>query len=163
MKDRIGLILNSAAFRTMKLFIFCILLNFTQARFGDRVISMFYPEVNSRSTSRSKCSQPCQRFPYKIKLDKVLLLGGTSPEYLPFILSDQADENGEIDIGQCVGNCRPTIAGELIASHSKIACMPVEYGDIKTKIVTENIIQQGPTIEGLAITSCACSEITTCD
>ena len=147
----------------MKIFILYSLMNLTQARFGQRVISMFYPEVNSRSTPRSKCSQPCQRVPYKIKLDKALLLGGTSSEYLSFILSDQADENGEIDIGQCVGNCRPTIAAELIASHSKIACMPVEYADIKTKIVTGNIFQQGPTIEGLAITSCACSEITTCD
>ena len=147
----------------MKIFILCTLVNSIQSRFGERVISMFHPGVNSRSNSRSLCSQPCQRVPYKIKLDKALLLGGTSPEYLPFIKSHQTDANGEIDIGQCAGNCRPTIAAELVASNSKVACIPVEYADIKTNIVTQNIIQQGPTIEGLAIVSCACSEITTCD
>lgn len=139
-------------------------MNTIQARFGNRVNSMFYvPKVNSRSSPRSKCSQPCQRVPYKIKLDKALLLGGASPEYLPFIKSDETDANEEIDIGQCVGNCRPTIAGDLVASHSKVACMPVEYSDIQTNIVTQNTIQQGPTIEGLAIVSCACSEVTTCE
>ena len=149
----------------MKLLILLALFHLTQARFGQRVLSMFHQEVKSKMNPRSKCAQPCQRVPYKIKLDTALLLGGTAPEYLPYITSDQADENGEIDIGQCVGNCRSSIASELYSwqSDSKMACIPVEYADIKTKITAQNIIQAGPIIEGLAIVSCACSEIATCD
>ena len=152
----------------MKLFIILTVFNFCEARFGDRVISMLHSGVKSKLNPRSKCSRPCQRVPYKIKLEKALLLGGTSPEYLPYITSEQADENGEIDIGQCVGNCRSSIAADQLgiygsSPNTRMACIPVEYADIKTKIVAQNIIQPGPIIEGLAIVSCACSEITTCN
>ena len=80
----------------MKLFILSALMTSVLAIFGERVISMFQTEVNSRSSSQ--CLQPCQRVSFKIKLSKALLLGGISPEYYPFIKSYQTDENDEIDI-----------------------------------------------------------------
>ena len=130
-----------------------------------------------------KCNQPCQRKPYFVAFDSIMLNGHI--QTLVGRSIRPKDGKYMIDIGICSGFCKKfqtALYSEIPVSstiyqssddrHYRIdpisnqnletTCIPISFESLDTDILINGKYEPGPRLENLVIKDCACSTIENC-
>ena len=130
-----------------------------------------------------KCNQPCQRKPYFVAFDSIMLNGHIQT----LVGRSIRPKDGEymVDIGICSGFCKKfqtALYSEIPVSstiyqssddrHYRIdpisnqnletRCIPISFESLDTDILINGKYEPGPRLENLVIKDCACSTIENC-